>query len=70
MLRKLERGVTLLHGESGYLHRNTEVVLTVIASKELAKIERIVREVDPSCFIIVNRVSEVWGRGFTAAKKD
>ena len=70
VLNKVERGVTLLHGESGYLHRNTEVVLTVIASKELAKIERIVREVDPSCFIIVNRVSEVWGRGFTKDKKD
>ena len=70
VLQKLERGVTLLHGESGYLHRHTEVVLTVIASKELAKIERIVREVDPSCFIIVNRVSEVWGRGFTKDKKD
>ena len=70
VLNKVERGVTLLHGESGYLHRNTEVVLTVIASKELAKIERVVREVDPACFIIVNRVSEVWGRGFTKDKKD
>ena len=70
VLNKVERGVTLLHGESGYLHRNTEVVLTVIASKELAKIERVVREVDPACFIIVNRVSEVWGRGFSKDKKD
>ena len=70
VLNKVERGVTLLHGESGYLHRNTEVILTVIASKELAKIERVVREVDPACFIIVNRVSEVWGRGFTKDKKD
>lgn len=70
VLNKVERGVTLLHGESGYLHRTTEVVLTVIASKELAKIERVVREVDPSCFIIVNRVNEVWGRGFTKDKKD
>ena len=70
VLNKVERGVTLLHGESGYLHRNTEVVLTVIASKELAKIERVVREVDPACFIIVNRVSEVWGRGFTKDKMD
>ena len=70
VLNKVERGVTLLHGESGYLHRNTEVVLTVIASKELAKIERVVREVDPACFIIVNRVNEVWGRGFTKDKKD
>lgn len=70
VLQKVDRGVTLLHGESGYRQQNTEVILTVIASKELVKIERVAREVDPSCFVIVNRVTEVWGRGFTANKKD
>lgn len=70
VMLKLDRGVTLLHGESGYRHQNTEVILTVISSKELVKLERVAREVDPSCFVIVNRVNEVWGRGFTAAKKD
>lgn len=69
IMTKLDRGVTLLHGQSGYLHHNTEVVLTVIATKELVKIERVAREVDPACFVIVNRVSEVWGRGFTTEKK-
>ena len=70
VMLKVDRGVTLLHGESGYRHQNTEVILTVISSKELVRLERVAREVDPGCFVIVNRVNEVWGRGFTAAKKD
>ena len=70
VMLKVDRGVTLLHAESGYRHQKTEVILTVISGKELVKLERVAREVDPGCFVIVNRVSEVWGRGFTAAKKD
>ncbi len=70
ILSQVERGVTLLHGESGYLHQNTEVLLTVISNREVVKIERLAREVDPACFMIINQVSEVWGRGFSYAKDD
>lgn len=69
IMEKVDRGVTMLHGEGGYLHHDTEVVMTVVATKELVKIERLAREVDPACFVIVNRVTEVWGKGFTAEKK-
>lgn len=70
IMTRVDRGVTMLHGESGYRRQPTDVVLTVISSKELVKVERVAREVDPGCFVIINKVSEVWGRGFTAAKKD
>ncbi len=68
ILSQLERGVTLLHGEGGYNRQETEVLLTVISDRELVKLQRVAREVDPDCFIIISRVSEVWGRGFTYAK--
>ncbi len=68
ILSQVERGVTLLHGESGYLQKPTEVLLTVVSDREVVKIQRLAREVDPDCFIIISRVSEVWGRGFTYAK--
>ena len=69
IMTRVDRGVTMLHAESGFLHHETNVVLTVISTKELVKIERVAREVDPNCFVIVNRVSEVWGSGFTTEKK-
>ncbi|MBQ8621581.1 MAG: YitT family protein [Oscillospiraceae bacterium] len=69
ILSKIDRGVTLLHGEGGYLHAPTEVILSVVSNHEMPKIERLARDIDPECFMIVSRVTEVWGRGFSYGKK-
>ena len=68
ILSQVDRGVTVLHGEGGYLHNPTEVLLSIVSNHELPKIERLARQIDPSCFMIISRVSEVWGRGFTSEK--
>ena len=69
ILSKVDRGVTMLHGEGGYLHTDTEVILSVISNNELPKIEQLARSIDPDCFMIVTRVTEVWGRGFSLSKQ-
>lgn len=68
ILSRIDRGVTLLHGEGGYLHTQTEVILSVVSNNEMPKIEQLARGIDPDCFMIVTRVTEVWGRGFTNSK--
>ena len=70
ILSLVDRGVTVLHGEGGYSHRSTEVILSIVSNHELHKIERLARDIDPQSFVIVNRVSEVWGRGFSFGKHD
>ena len=65
ILDRGDRGVTMLHGEGGYRRNDTEVILTIISNSELPKIQRLAREIDPGCFMIVNRVNEVWGQGFS-----
>lgn len=67
--KQIDRGVTLLHGEGGYLHNETEVLLTVISNRELIKVEKLVHKIDPACFMIVSRISEVKGRGFSMNKE-
>ncbi|MBR1972451.1 MAG: YitT family protein [Oscillospiraceae bacterium] len=69
ILSQVDRGVTILHGEGGYLHTPTEVILSVVSNHEMPKIERLARDIDPECFMIVTRVTEVWGRGFSHSKK-
>ncbi len=69
VLAKVDRGVTLLHGEGGYLHNPTEVILSVVSNHELPKLEQLARQIDPDCFMIISRVSEVWGRGFSYSKQ-
>ena len=69
ILSQVDRGVTILHGEGGYLHAPTEVILSVVSNHEMPKLERLAREIDPECFMIVSRVTEVWGRGFSHSKE-
>lgn len=68
ILSRVDRGVTLLHGEGGYTHAPAEIVLSVISSRELVKLQRLVQEIDPQCFMIVSKVTEVHGRGFSYSK--
>lgn len=69
IIQELDRGVTLLNAESGYMKNDMQVVLSVVSNYELVKVQKLIRVIDPDCFMIVNRVSEVWGRGFSAEKK-
>lgn len=69
ILHELDRGVTLLQAEGGYKRDSKQVVLSIVSNRELSRLEKIVHRVDPECFMIVSRVSEVRGRGFSMAKK-
>ena len=69
ILSRIDRGVTMLHGEGGYLHKQTEIILSVVSNHEMPKIEQLARAIDPECFMIVSRVTEVWGRGFSHSKQ-
>lgn len=68
ILSRVDRGVTLLHGEGGYGRSSTEVILSVVSNRELPKIQQLARSIDPNCFMIISQVTEVWGRGFTLDK--
>ena len=68
ILTRVDRGVTILHGEGGYLHQPTEIIMSIVSNHELPKIEQLARDIDPDCFMIVSSVTEVWGRGFSTSK--
>ena len=69
ILSQLDRGVTILNGAGGYTHEPAAVLLSVVSNRELPKLERLVHDIDPACFLIVSRVTEVSGRGFSLDKK-
>ena len=69
ILQQVDRGCTLLHGAGGYRGNEMDLILSVVSNHELPKIERVARDIDPACFVIISHVSEVWGRGFTYGKK-
>lgn len=69
ILSQVDRGVTMLHGQGGFKHQDTEVIMSVVSNHELPKIEHLARDIDPNCFMIISHVNEVWGRGFSYGKK-
>ena len=69
ILKKLDRGVTMLSAESGYLRQDTQLLLSVISDRELPRVEKLIHNIDPESFMVVSRVSEVRGRGFSMSKR-
>lgn len=69
ILEKMDRGVTLIYARGGYLKEDSPIIFSVISNRELPRIERIIHEIDPESFMVVNRVSEVSGKGFTLNKE-
>lgn len=67
--RRMDRGSTLIHTATGYLKREQDMIMTVISNRQLSQLNQLVAEVDPKAFMIVARVNEVSGQGFTLPKK-
>ena len=67
---ELDRGATFLHGEGSYSHRDTKVVLTAVKKQQLAELKRLVVQIDPDAFIIVQEALQVLGDGFSRYSKD
>ena len=68
ILHRLDRGCTLIQAETGLCHNPGPMVLTVVNGRELPRLTRLIQELDPDAFLVVSRVSEVRGRGFTLGK--
>lgn len=68
--KELDRGVTYLNGEGYYSGIETKVVLTAVKKQQLAELKRLVVEIDPDAFIIVQEAHQVLGDGFSRYSKD
>ena len=68
ILAQVDRGVTMLYGEGGYRQEQTQIVLSIVSNRELPQVEKLIRQIDPEAFMIVSRVTEVRGRGFSLSK--
>jgi len=70
ILRDLDRGVTYLNGEGAYTHKERKVILTAIKKHQLAELKRLVSEIDPDAFVIMQEAHQVLGDGFSRYSKD
>jgi uncharacterized membrane-anchored protein YitT (DUF2179 family) len=66
ILNELGRGVTTYDAHGGYSGEPREVIATVAPRRTLPALRRLVNEVDPDAFMVVQDVRQVFGRGFDA----
>ncbi|SBW11165.1 conserved membrane hypothetical protein [uncultured Eubacteriales bacterium] len=70
IVKDLDRGVTLLHGEGAYSGAAKKVLMCAFKQRQIVEIKRIVKELDPQAFIIVCEAHEVLGDGFREYKQN
>ncbi|WP_270646786.1 YitT family protein [Paeniclostridium hominis] len=65
IMKNLDRGVTFLEGRGGYSKQRKDVLLVVVSRREEVLLRKLVNEIDPLAFVIINNAYEVLGEGFT-----
>ncbi len=66
ILNKLNRGVTLLNGKTGFLKADCYMILTIVSFRDVVKLRNAVQKIDPEALFMVSTISEVRGRGFSS----
>jgi uncharacterized membrane-anchored protein YitT (DUF2179 family) len=61
VLEQVRRGVTVLRAEGAYSGQERKILYTVITFRELGRVKRIVRQLDPDAFVVVTDTLEVMG---------
>lgn len=68
IMEDTSRGITLIDAKGGYTQKEIGMLYCVVGQYQLIKVKTIVKEVDPSAFMIVADVHEVIGNGFLVNK--
>ncbi|GAB0170740.1 YitT family protein [Lysinibacillus sp. CTST325] len=64
---EIDRGVTELPAIGGYTGKARPVLMVVVYQTEFTKLKQLIKNVDPSAFVIVSDAYEVLGEGFKRA---
>ena len=59
----MQRGVTFVNGQGGYTGNELKILYSVITFQELSRFKELVRQHDPSAFVVVTETLEVMGKG-------
>ena len=65
ILKKIDRGTTIINAEGGYSHQERKVLMAVVSNEQLSEVKKVIDEYDPDAFVIISDVKDVNGEGFT-----
>lgn len=59
--QKLKRGATMFDGTGMYTQTQKNMLVVVMASREISKLKSVINEIDSSCFVFISDVREIMG---------
>lgn len=65
IMKRVDRGITVLKGYGYYSKAEKEVLYVVINRIQLIKVQRIINDIDSNAFVTVTGIQQVLGEGFT-----
>ncbi len=68
IMKRLKKGATFLKGQGAYTGRDKKIILTVVNTIQIKRIEEIVFGIDPDAFLITENTFNVLGKGFSKRK--
>ena len=67
---KLDRGATYLNGQGSFSGNEVKVIFSVVKKQQVAELKRLVMEIDPAAFVVVQEAHQVLGEGFSRYSRD
>ena len=64
LMKEVETGVTLLHGEGAYTKKDKKVLMCVLHDQQYPMLRDIVKQEDKHAFLIVTKATEIFGEGY------
>ncbi len=62
--REINRGATFINCRTAYAKKDLYMTYVICSSRQLVKVRRIVKRIDPNAFMAVSDTSEILGKGF------
>jgi uncharacterized membrane-anchored protein YitT (DUF2179 family) len=69
ILNDMDAGVTMMMSEKGYTRKESKLLTSVIPYQKLPKMKEKIQKIDPMAFIIVAKIEEVGGQGFSIERQ-
>lgn len=64
IMKEVDAGVTYLQGSGGWTGEEKQVIFCVVRRVHGPQVEELVKEEDPSAFLIITSASEIYGEGY------
>ena len=64
LMKQMNRGVTLLHGEGGYTGNAKKILYTTMTRLEVGEMKELVKDIDENAFITLSVANDIVGGRF------